>query len=169
VGAVVLKRPKTDAEERRTFSDQLAKTASKIYVFFSIGFCMQIAQLRPEKISITGIELSVINADIIPGILFIICIALYGSLFGGTIISVIIFAHSNTNLLRHIVYVCAGKKKSLIAREKHHVYAVKKVARAIIKAMTSLYLVYLLLPLTFILLFGASSITKTALFLFSGQ
>jgi hypothetical protein len=72
----MVRRPKIDAEERRDFGARLDRLMARIYVFFAIGLVMRVAQVRPEKISVSGVELAISNTNVLPGVLLIAMLGL---------------------------------------------------------------------------------------------
>jgi hypothetical protein len=164
----MLKRPKVDAEDRREFSTRLDKLTARIYLFFAIGLFMRAAQVRPEKISISGIELTISNTNVLPGVFYILCLASYISLFSYIVVGTLqTYIHSNTRMYRHLIYICTGRKGTLIGRSPVYIRAIKSLARKLLKIYIWLSGIYMLIPLLCVLIFEMGAVLSVILALFA--
>jgi hypothetical protein len=154
----MLRRPRHDEEEHREWARRIDRMAGRIYVFFAIGLVMRVAQIRPEKISISGVELGIGNSEALPGVFFIVCLAYYLAMIGSAIHGLVLFPVGETNILRMLIYRATGSKRRLIGRSTSEVAAVKHFSRILYTSYMLAGTAFLLLPGVYITFFEAPAI-----------
>jgi hypothetical protein len=149
-------RPPIDRDLSIVLEEKLDRMLGRLYLLWLAGILIGAVKLKPEKLSVGGIEYTIQNPEVLQGIIFVGCILYYFAIIGRVIVHNFQFVVPARTIARRAIHIALGKKKTLIHRTPKELWAMKRVARTIYVIVMLVTAVVVFLPLIQILVLEQS-------------
>jgi hypothetical protein len=148
-------KPRYNEAQQEKLNERLDKQLARVYLIWLAGIVVGAIQLRPERVTFSGISYVIDNPEKLQGVIFVGCVAYYLALIGTAIIHQLQYASSsNRAIKRQMIYAAVQTgKKTLMGLGRVGVQVVVFNARLRYLFSAAIMVAILFFPLIHIVIF----------------
>lgn len=125
-------------------SKMIESLVNRIFLVWFAGIAVGLIHIKVDHVSMSGIQYSIEKPGMLQGLLFIVCLLMYG-LLAFQLVSLQVLTHTPGGwLCRRCVYFALGRTRTLV--DRRDVASVKKRARIIYRVFGTCFLLIVFMP-----------------------
>jgi|SRR5882724_1330322 len=160
-------RPNINQKMIDTANERWDKAIGRIYGLWLVGVMIGAVHIKMEKFGAAGFEFTIEKPEAVQGMMFLTCFAYYLFLIGTAILFVIQYTTTNRHILRRVIYVALGTKKTLKGKDPDQIVVLKKVAKATYGFFMLIVVIAAMLPAIHIVIFEREPVKQAASLFFN--